>query len=163
MPISVPFPRSIPFSICVPTARHRYCVSAQDLVFGGRRDCIGGQTPPLVSASASISEEELTLTGYDTISTYSLWVGIEENINAIWLGDSAQNCTRIPVGDPPNPTESVDDLVDDLRSYQSDVANAVEDLGGPERGSTGSDIIVIILLVIIAIIIIASRGRLRPA
>ncbi|WP_161606906.1 hypothetical protein [Natronolimnohabitans innermongolicus] len=157
MPITLPTPRSLPFNVCIPTGRTSYCVAAEDTVIGGRRDCGEEKTPPLASASITYSEEVITWNGVETRTSVSFWIGIEENLNAIWVGDSMGNCARI-FADPPSPSASIDDTVDHLGSYTDDVAEQIDDLGGPSEGSTGNDVLIPLAIIVIAILFVITGG-----
>lgn len=157
MPISIPTPYRLPFSVCTPTGRSTHCVSAEDAVIGGRRECSEEKTPPLASTSITYSEKVVTWGGLETRSSVSFWIGIEEDLQAIWVGDSMHNCARIPV-DPPSPTASIDDTIDHLGSYKDDIAEEIDDLGGPSEGSTGNTVLIPLAIVAAAILFVITGG-----
>lgn len=152
--VDIPFPKAIPFSVCAPSLSHVYCVSAEDLVIEGTRDCNSGETPPLVSASVAYAKKKYTLNGLEVTASLSIWAGVETDLSAIWLGESQGNCARIQI-DPPSPTAAIDDIVNDLQRYQGDISEWIDDVGGPSRGTTGNEVLVALVLIVIAIAIAA--------
>ena len=150
--VSIPFPKSLPFSVCAPSLNYTYCVSAEDLVIGGTRDCGSGETPPLASVSVTYAKKDYTWNGLEVAAKLSIWAGVEEGLDAIWLGESMGNCARIPI-DPPNPEATIDTIVDELQDYSNDVSEEIEDFGGPNTGTTGNEVLTALILIAIAILI----------
>lgn len=150
--VDIPFPKSLPFSVCAPSLDETYCVSAEDLVIGGRRDCHSGRTPPLASFSMTYAEKSYTWHGLETTASITFWAGIEQGLSAIWVGTKQGNCARIPI-DPPNPSAAISDIVDDLQEYKNDVLWDVHDIGGPHPHSTGGEVLGALILIAIAIAI----------
>ncbi|SFS72926.1 hypothetical protein [Halostagnicola kamekurae] len=149
---SIPTPNAIPFTVCVPTGRDQWCVNTDPMTIGEPRDCNSGRTPPLASASVSVTHKVLGWDGFDVVSTLSFWAGVEEDLNGVWVGTPDGECARFHI-DPPSPTAAVDDIVDEINDVKGDILDWIDEQGGPSRGSIGSEIIGVLLLIVIAIII----------
>ncbi|WP_139210801.1 hypothetical protein [Natrinema salaciae] len=150
-------PNSIPFNLCVPFGRSKWCVQADDLAIGQPKDCNSGMTPPLASATAHIQKEVLGLGGWDVETDIQMWVGVEEDLNGVWFGAPDGECARYQI-DPPDPTAAVDDIVDSLNQAGDDAAEWIDDHGGPNKGTHANDFLVLVVLLIIALIIIAGSA-----
>lgn len=147
--VDIPTPTALPFSVCAPGLSEVYCVSAEDLVIGGTRDCHSGRTPPLASFSVDYVEKEYTWSGLEVTASISFWAGVEQGLSAIWVG-AEENCARIPI-EPPDASGSIDDIVDDLIEYKNDVMWQIHDLGGPHPNSTGGEVLAVLVIAAIAI------------
>lgn len=163
----IPFPKSLPFSVCVPDGTNVQCVSADNLVIGDTKECIDPDvpptrvpgtptmtTPPLASVDITYAKKEVTLDGLEVVTSLSFWVGIETDLGAIWIGESMGKCTRIPI-DPPSPTAAVDDLVNEIQNYSGEISKMIEDHTGLNRGSTGNMVLSRLLLIVVALLIVA--------
>lgn len=157
MSLNIPTPNTIPFSVCVPTGRSSHCVDAEDLIIGGRRSCNSGMTPRLASVSITYAEKELTLSGTEVVASSSVWVGIEENLSAIWVGDPVGNCTRI-YANPPSPTATIDEIINHLQSFSHRISSALDNLGGPNTGTTGSSVYTALVIIALAILWLITGG-----
>lgn len=162
----IPFPKSLPFSVCVPDGTNVQCVSADNLVIGDTKECVNPDgppawlpgysntttTPPLASVDITYAKKSVTLHGLEVVTSLSFWVGLETDLSAIWIGESMGTCTRIPI-DPPSPTAAVDDVVDELQNYSGEMSKIIEYLTGLNRGSTGNYVLVMLVLAVLTVIV----------
>lgn len=157
----VPTPTSLPFSICVP-AQNVHCVSAEQLVIGDTKECEGGETPPLASASVTYAKKSYTWHGLEVQTKISYWVGVEEGLTAVWVGEStSEQCARFPI-DPPSPTATVADLKDSMDHLYDDIARALDDMGGPSRHSTGGEVLYGLIFIVVVIILAVAPPYPAP-
>lgn len=150
--VSVPTPTALPFSICVPSTSYTHCVNAQDLNFDRRRDCQSGKTPKLATASLTYAKKKYTWQGLEVVASQSVWFGVEMDLGAVWVGEStSEQCVRIPINNPPSPTATIHDIVDEISHIKNDLLRNIHDWGGPHPNSTGGEVLGALILVAIAI------------
>lgn len=100
----------------------------------------------------AINEKVLSWNGYDVVTSLSFWAGVEEDLNGIWIGATGGECARFHI-DPPSPTATVDDIINDINHHREDIAEWIEDHGGPEQGSPAGAVLATLALIIIGLII----------
>jgi hypothetical protein len=174
-------PNGLPFSFCVPTGYDKYtCIKASDAEFGQRKTCYRSKyysgwigrykTPPLVVTSINYAEKKI-LNG-NVVAKFSVWVGVETDLSAIWVGGVGP-CARFPI-DPPSvsptidpsniPLEDLQEVMDDAQSYASNALeyfrDYLEDTPLVVRVFFEALIVVIVLLIMItyAVYVGASGG-----
>ncbi|QCS44091.1 hypothetical protein [Natrinema versiforme] len=148
-------PTSLPFNICVPFGRSKWCVQAEDLAVGKPRECNQGKTPPLASSTVHLQQEKLSLDGWSLETDMDIWAGVEEDGKTVWVGAPDGECARYDV-DPPNPGASIDDVIDSLDDIEVDLQEWIEKHGGPNKGTASNSFLALLLLVVVAIIFVVE-------
>jgi len=83
-------------------------------------------------------------------SLRSIWIGVEEDLDAVWVGEeTAEGCARFGLPDV-DPTAAVDTVINTVDDTAKDV---VRDLGQDPNRGTGQ-VLYAFLLVIIGLIIV---------
>ncbi|RLM49643.1 hypothetical protein [Halorubrum sp. Atlit-28R] len=149
-----PIPGSLPFDLCAPTPEGtKLCVQTGSIEgnIGEPRDCQNGSTPPLVSVDVTYQEETIeVLDDGEVLIENSVWIGVEEDLDAVWVGEeTAEGCARFGLPDV-DPTAAVDTVINTVDDVAKDV---VRDLGQDPNRGTGQ-VLYAFLLVIIALIIV---------
>jgi len=129
-PLPFPIPGSLPFDLCAPTPEGtRFCVQTGSIEgnIGEPRDCQNGSTPPLVSVDVTYQEESIeVLDDGEVLIERSIWIGVEEDLDAVWVGEeTAEGCARFGLPDV-DPTAAVDTVINTVDDTAKDV---VRDLG----------------------------------
>jgi len=152
-PLPFPIPGSLPFDLCAPTPEGtRFCVQTGSIEgnIGEPRDCQNGSTPPLVSVDVTYQEESIeVLDDGEVLIERSIWIGVEEDLDAVWVGETAEGCARFGLPDV-DPTAAVDTVINTVDDTAKDV---VRDLGQDPNRGTGQ-VLYAFLLVIIGLIIV---------
>jgi len=161
-PLPFPIPGSLPFDLCAPTPEGtRFCVQTGSIEgnIGEPRDCQNGSTPPLVSVDVTYQEESIeVLDDGEVLIERSIWIGVEEDLDAVWVGEeTAEGCARFGLPDV-DPTAAVDTVINTVDDTAKDV---VRDAGQDPNRGTGQ-VLYAFLLVIIGLIIVFDGFPFRP-
>jgi len=124
-PLPFPIPGSLPFDLCAPTPEGtRFCVQTGSIEgnIGEPRDCQNGSTPPLVSVDVTYQEESIeVLDDGEVLIERSIWIGVEEDLDAVWVGEeTAEGCARFGLPDV-DPTAAVDTVINTVDDTAKDV------------------------------------------
>jgi len=153
-PATFPHPRQLTVRpLRADTRGTRFCVQTGSIEgnIGEPRDCQNGSTPPLVSVDVTYQEESIeVLDDGEVLIERSIWIGVEEDLDAVWVGEeTAEGCARFGLPDV-DPTAAVDTVINTVDDTAKDV---VRDLGQDPNRGTGQ-VLYAFLLVIIGLIIV---------
>ncbi|ADQ67514.1 hypothetical protein C499_18674 [Halogeometricum borinquense DSM 11551] len=146
-----PVPSGFPFDLCTPTPNGtQLCVQTGSIQenIGEPRDCNDGQTPPLVSVDLTYQEKTISLGDAEVLVENSIWIGIEEDLNAVWVGEpKSGSCYRHNLNNI-DPTAALDTVL----KKAGDAADAsVRDLGMNPNSGPGQVLALIIMVVLFLI------------